>query len=75
MQQGREEAKNDFGIDGEIELTETNEAGKRAATGKILKLQLKSTRGGYLGRETDTSFQFIAKKGPCCMNRIQVTSW
>lgn len=58
----REETKNDFGIDGEIELTRINENGKTEATGEIIKIQLKSTTGGYIGKETENEFNFIAKK-------------
>lgn len=58
----REETKNDFGIDGEIELTKMNENGKIEATGEIIKIQLKSTTGGYIGKDTENEFNFIAKK-------------
>lgn len=58
----REETKNDFGIDGEVELTRVNSNGKTEASGEIIKIQLKSTEGGYITKETDESFDFIAKK-------------
>ncbi len=58
----REEAKHDFGIDGEIELTRLTQDNKTEVTGKILKIQLKSTKkGSYIANENDTSFEFIAK--------------
>jgi hypothetical protein len=37
----REEAKNDFGIDGEVELTCKTENGKIEATANVLKVQIK----------------------------------
>lgn len=59
----REEAKNDFGIDGEVELTRRTEAGKIEATANVLKVQIKSTKtGSYIGNEDDNSFEFIAKE-------------
>lgn len=55
----RPETVNDFGIDGEVELTAKNANGKLEATGEILKIQIKSTlRGSYIHKETDTSFEF-----------------
>jgi hypothetical protein len=55
----RPETINDFGIDGEVELTSTNNNGKLEATGEILKVQIKSTlRGSYIHKETDQSFEF-----------------
>lgn len=55
----RPETVNDFGIDGEVELTTRNANGKLEATGEILKVQIKSTtKGSYIHKETDTSFEF-----------------
>jgi len=55
----REETKNDFGIDGEIEIVKKNEDGHLEVTGEILKIQLKSTeKGSYISNETETSFEF-----------------
>lgn len=55
----RPETVNDFGIDGEVELTARNSSGKLEATGEILKIQIKSTtKGSYIHKETDTSFEF-----------------
>lgn len=58
----REETKNDFGIDGEVELTTINIDNKIEATGQILKIQLKSTKNGgsYISEENDDSFVFNA---------------
>jgi hypothetical protein len=58
----REETKNDFGIDGEVELTYKNDSGKIEPTGKIIKIQLKSTHGGYITKETDVDFTFNGKQ-------------
>lgn len=58
----REEAKHDFGIDGEIELTRITDNRKTEATAQILKIQLKSTlTGSYINNETEDSFEFVAK--------------
>lgn len=58
----REETKHDYGVDGEIELTRTNDEGKTEATGEIIKIQLKSTAlKSYVTNETNNSFDFIAK--------------
>jgi len=55
----RSETVNDFGIDGEVELTASNSSGKLEATGEILKVQIKSTtKGSYIHKETDASFEF-----------------
>ena len=55
----RPETVNDFGIDGEVELTAKNSNGKLEATGDILKIQIKSTtKGSYIHKESDTSFEF-----------------
>jgi len=40
----REETKNDFGVDGEVELTEITIDGKTKPTSQILKVQVKSTQ-------------------------------
>lgn len=58
----REESKNDFGIDGEIEFTKTDENNKKLVTGEILKIQIKSTEtGSYISRDNESSFDFKAK--------------
>lgn len=58
----REETKHDYGIDGEIEITRNTTQGKREATAKVIKIQLKATKSkGYIGKETNDSFEFIAK--------------
>ena len=55
----RAETVNDFGIDGEVELTSINEQGKTEATGEILKIQIKSTlKGSYIQRDSETTFEF-----------------
>jgi hypothetical protein len=57
----REETKNDFGIDGEIELVNKNENGNLEVTGEILKVQIKSTEtGSYITGNTEASFEFNA---------------
>lgn len=58
----REETKNDFGIDGEVELTIVNIDNKIEATGQILKIQLKSTKegGSYISEDDNDSFCFNA---------------
>ena len=60
----REETVNDFGVDGEIELTEKNSEGKIEATGKILKVQVKATSSynSYMKDETETTFEFYARQ-------------
>jgi hypothetical protein len=54
---------NDFGIDGEIELTEINLENKTTPTAQIIKVQLKSTAkdNSYMKKETYSSFEFFAK--------------
>lgn len=47
----REETKNDYGIDGEIEFTYQTEDNKTAVSGKIIKIQLKSTEKKDIYRE------------------------
>jgi len=55
----RAETSNDFGIDGEIELTSLTSEGKTEVTGEILKVQIKSTlKGSYIDKENETSFEF-----------------
>ena len=45
----RPTSTNDYGIDGEIELANTNREGKLESTGEILKIQIKSTeKGSYI---------------------------
>jgi hypothetical protein len=39
----REQCKNDFGIDGEVELTRVNEERKIEPTAEIIKIQIKSS--------------------------------
>jgi hypothetical protein len=59
----REVLRNDFGIDGEVELVRVNEEGKKEMTGELLKVQIKSSSGsGYLKKRTDGTFFFNAKK-------------
>jgi Domain of unknown function (DUF4365) len=60
----REITKNDFGIDGEIELTRTNQEGKREPTAEVLRIQIKTTNSdnSYIKNETDTSFEFFPEK-------------
>ncbi|MFN8296360.1 MAG: DUF4365 domain-containing protein [Chitinophagales bacterium] len=60
----REEAVNDFGIDGEIELTRINDAGKREVTGEILKVQIKSTNSekSYIKTISESNFEFYARQ-------------
>jgi Domain of unknown function (DUF4365) len=54
---------NDFGIDGEIELTEISSTNKTTPTAQIIKVQIKSTAkdNSYMKKETPTSFEFYAK--------------
>lgn len=57
----REESKNDFGIDGEVEFTYTDDNKRIVASGEIIKIQIKSTEtGSYIHNETDSSFDFKA---------------
>lgn len=60
----REVTKHDFGIDGELELTQINEQGKTEATARILKVQLKAVNSdnSYIQNETDKKFDFYADK-------------
>jgi hypothetical protein len=60
----REETKNDFGVDGEIELTEITLEGKTKPTSQIIKIQIKSTQhdNSYMTRETSDSFSFNASE-------------
>lgn len=60
----REETVNDFGVDGEIELTAKNQEGKIEATGEILKVQIKATGSfnSYMKNETETNFEFYARE-------------
>jgi hypothetical protein len=59
----REVLRNDFGIDGEVELVRTNEDGKKEMTGELLKVQIKSSFGsGYIRKRKDGTFSFNAKK-------------
>jgi hypothetical protein len=59
----REVLRNDFGIDGEVELVRINEEGKKEMTGELLKVQIKSSFGsGYLKKRSDGTFSFNAKK-------------
>lgn len=59
----REVLRNDFGIDGEIELVKINDEGKKEMTGELLKVQIKSSSGsGYIKRRRDGTFSFSAKK-------------
>lgn len=58
----REEAKNDFGVDGEVELCEINDKKQIEPTGFIIKVQIKSTKGGYIESEDSESFIFRASE-------------
>ncbi|MBS1977840.1 MAG: DUF4365 domain-containing protein [Bacteroidetes bacterium] len=59
----RPETVNDFGIDGEVELTSKNTQGKLEATGEILKIQIKSTlKGSYIHKETAEAFEFTPRE-------------
>jgi len=58
----REESKNDFGIDGEIEFTKIDKHNRKVVTGEILKVQIKSTeKGSYISNDNEKSFDFKAK--------------
>lgn len=58
----RETRVSDFGIDGEIELVEISPENKKIASGKIIKIQLKSTSGSYMGKDKESEFEFNARK-------------
>jgi len=59
----REIQRNDFGIDGEVELVRINAEGKKEMTGELLKVQIKASYGtGYLKKRRDGTFAFNAKK-------------
>lgn len=59
----REVLRNDFGIDGEVELVKINDEGKKEMTGELLKIQIKSSFGtGYIKKRKDGTFSFSAKK-------------
>ncbi|MDJ1486215.1 DUF4365 domain-containing protein [Cytophagaceae bacterium YF14B1] len=60
----REETKNDFGVDGEVELTEITIEGKIKPTSQILKVQIKSTQNdkSYMASENEDSFSFYASE-------------
>jgi hypothetical protein len=60
----REVVKNDFGIDGEVELTRTNEERKIEPTGEIIKVQIKTvgSDNSYIRNEKDSQFEFHARK-------------
>lgn len=60
----REVLKSDFGIDGEIELTRTNEDNKIEPTGEILKVQIKTagTNNSYIKNEGPRRFEFHPRK-------------
>lgn len=65
----REIVRNDFGIDGEVELVRVNEEGKKEMTGELLKVQIKSSFGsGYIKKRSDGTFSFNAKK-------VDLTYW
>lgn len=60
----RDETITDVGIDGEIEISLTNDEGKIEATGERIKFQLKSTESSnsYIQEENDSEFKFYANK-------------
>lgn len=65
----REIIRNDFGIDGEVELVRINEEGKKEMTGELLKVQIKSSFGtGYIKKRSNGTFSFNAKK-------VDLTYW
>jgi hypothetical protein len=59
----REITRNDFGIDGEVEIVQVREDGKKYITGQLIKVQLKSSfgEGGYINKRKDGSFSFYPK--------------
>lgn len=60
----RETLKSDFGIDGEIEMTEFNEEKKVSPTGEIIKIQIKTDGTGhsYIRNEQRTQFEYYASE-------------
>ncbi len=60
----RDETITDVGINGEIEISLTNEYGKIEATGERIKFQLKSTESdnSYIQSESDSEFKFYANR-------------
>ena len=60
----RETLKSDFGIDGEVEMTEVNEEKKVEPTGEILKVQIKTDGTGksYIRNSTSSQFEYYASK-------------
>ena len=62
----RETLKSDFGIDGEIEMTEFNEEKKKKVlpTGEIIKIQIKTDGTGhsYIKNERQTQFEYYASE-------------
>ncbi|HET7116949.1 MAG TPA: DUF4365 domain-containing protein [Hanamia sp.] len=60
----REVLKSDFGIDGEIELTRTNEQNKIEPLGEIIKVQIKtvSSENSYIRNEKNSTFEFYPRK-------------
>lgn len=59
----REVVKNDFGVDGEIELTRVNEERKIEPMGEILKVQIKTngTDNSYMRNDQSGSFEFYPR--------------
>jgi len=60
----REVVKNDFGVDGEIELTRINEERKTEPLGEIMKVQIKTVASdnSYIRNEMPNSFEFYPRK-------------
>ncbi len=58
----RETLKSDFGIDGEIEMTEYNDEKKVEPTGEIIKIQIKTDGTGhsYIRNANQTQFEYYA---------------
>ena len=59
----REVLKSDFGIDGEIELTRTNDEKKIEPLGEIIKVQIKSVSSdsSYIRNEKPSTFEFYPR--------------
>lgn len=60
----REVLKSDFGIDGEIELTRTNEENKIEPLAEIMKIQIKTVGSdlSYIRNEKTSTFEFYPRK-------------
>ena len=60
----REVVKNDFGVDGEIELTHIDADRKTEPLGEIMKVQIKTvgSDNSYIRNEKSNSFEFYPRK-------------